>query len=186
LSPPDDALGEAAGTKGPLRIFLSLLGWPDAVPRWPRPSQDLLSSEGNAMLANRSCGLVLAAGCALATVTTTQSAHAEVDLAVTVSGKVTCTRVPPPLPGPAYRVDRVRLQAANGEATDAQVSGPPLFQSYRATFNNVPAGGVGVTAYISCGDGQAWGAEFRLTGSSGAQTVDLDRCQFDPSANCKR
>lgn len=136
------------------------------------------------MMAKRLSGLAIAACCALAALILPGMTHAQADMTVTVSGRVTCTRFPIPLPGPAFHVDRVRLQAQNGEATDAQLSGPMLFQSYSATFTSVPSGGETVNAYINCGDAQQWGAQFSLSGSGGNQTVDSSRCKLDPSANC--
>jgi len=68
---------------------------------------------------------------------------------------------------------------------DANISGVMLFQSYSATFKNVPANGEKVNAYVTCGDAQQWVAQFFLSGAS-SQRFDLDRCQLDPAANCKR
>lgn len=96
----------------------------------------------------------------------------------TVGGRATCGKVPPPLPGPAYVVDRVRLQAANGEATDAQVVGAAPLQSYIATLNSIPPGGEQVIVYITCDDSDQWGTQFQVGDGGGFQTIDLDRCSF--------
>jgi hypothetical protein len=85
---------------------------------------------------------------------------------VRVYGLAACIKtIPPPLPGPAYLAARVRFQAANGEAHDAVIWGK---WNYYVDFNNVPANGEIVFAYVTCNPAipngrPSWGKEFRLT-----------------------
>jgi hypothetical protein len=82
------------------------------------------------------------AGMAAAVTPSAMAAPAGGTHSVHLYGWVSC-------PAPYYTASRVRIQAFNGEAHDANlyVAG----RWYSVTFTQVPSGGEGAYVYISCG-----------------------------------
>jgi hypothetical protein len=86
---------------------------------------------------------------------------------VTLEGTVACV-LPATLNPQGWYATRVRFQAPNGEAHDAQIS---FRIFYSVDFNSVPAAGEVVSAYVTCSSGNSWGRTVPLTGA--------DRQQFN-------
>ena len=81
--------------------------------------------------------LLGAASLGVAVLTPTATTSSLITSHVQVSGQVSCTTWPPALPYTTYLASRVRFQAANGEANDAQSFG----LNFSVDANNVPADG---------------------------------------------